>query len=111
MNPPDKKHHAQAFKMKLLSGFAQEYERRHNELWPEMAQMIHDYGGHNYSIFIDADNETLFGYIETDDADRYAQSAATQICRRWWTFMADIMETNPDDSPVQTNLRCVFHLE
>ena len=73
-----------AFKMKLYEGQEAEYERRHNLLWPEMKDMIHEYGGKNYSIFLD--KETL-------------------------TFMADIMETNPDNSPVCIDLHTVFHLD
>ena len=42
-----------AFKMYLKAGCADEYEKRHNELWSEMKAMIHEYGGHNYSIFPD----------------------------------------------------------
>ena len=72
------------FKMKLYPGFAEEYECRHNELWPEMADMLHEYGGHNYSIFIDEETNILFGYIELDDPERYAESAETEICRKWW---------------------------
>ena len=50
-----------AFKMKLYPGFEEEYERRHNELWPEMREMIHTHGGKNYSIFLDRETLTLFG--------------------------------------------------
>lgn len=99
------------FKMKLYPGFAAEYEKRHNELWPEMVKMIHEYGGHNYSIFIDEETNTLFGYIELDDSVRYAESAKTEVCQRWWKFMASVMETNPDDSPVTVDLPCAFHLD
>ena len=99
------------FKMKLYPGFAKEYERRHNELWPEMVDMLHEYGGHNYSIFVDAETNTLFGYIELDDPARYAESSKTEVCRRWWDFMAEVMETNPDNSPVQQELHCAFHLD
>ena len=70
------------FKMKLYPGFADEYEKRHNELWPEMADMLHEYGGHNYSIFIDTDTDTLFGYIELNDPERYAERAKTAVCKR-----------------------------
>ena len=80
------------FKMKLYPGFAEEYEKRHNELWPEMADMLHEYGGHNYSIFID-------------------ESAKTDICKKWWDFMASVMETNADNSPVSVDLPCAFHLD
>lgn len=101
----------QGFKMKLYPGFAKEYEKRHNELWPEMQEMIHEYGGHNYSIFIDEETDTLFGYIEVDDPEKYAQSADTPINRKWWDFMASVMETNADNSPVSVDLHCAFHLD
>ena len=98
------------FKMKLFPGMREEYERRHNALWPEMRDMIHEYGGKNYTIFLDEDTNTLFGYIEIESEERWAKSADTEICRRWWHFMADIMETNPDESPVSHDLVKVFHL-
>lgn len=99
------------FKMKLFDGMEKEYERRHNELWQEMRDMIHEYGVKNYSIFLDKETNTLFGYIEIESEERWALSANTEICRRWWHFMADIMETNPDESPISVDLRPVFHLD
>lgn len=99
------------FKMKLYPGMADEYEKRHNELWPEMIDMIHEYGGSNYSIFLDEETNILFGVITLEDPERYAKSAETAICRKWWDYMADLMETNPDNSPVASNLRPVFHLD
>ncbi|NLP34198.1 MAG: L-rhamnose mutarotase [Clostridiales bacterium] len=101
----------QGFKMKLYEGQEEEYRRRHNLLWPEMKDMLHEYGGKNYSIFFDKETYTLFGYIEIDDPDKWAQSAYTVINRKWWDYMADIMETNPDNSPVQKELDLVFHLD
>ena len=99
------------FKMKLFPGMEEEYEKRHNALWPEMKEMIHEYGGKNYSIFLDRETNTLFGYLEVESAERWAESANTEICRKWWHFMADIMETNPDESPVAIDLQQVFHLD
>ena len=99
------------FKMKLYEGMAEEYEKRHNELWDEMKDMIHEYGGKNYSIFLDTETNTLFGYIEIESAEKWDKSAETAICRKWWDFMADIMETNPDNSPVSIDLKPVFHLD
>ena len=102
----------QGFKMKLFDGCAKEYEKRHNELWPEMVDMLHEYGAQNYSIFIDEDTNTLYGYIELKDPDYYAKSALTEICGKWWKYMADLMETNPSDlSPVSKDLACAFHLD
>ena len=99
------------FKMTLYPGMAEEYERRHNLLWPEMKEMIHEHGGRNYSIFLDEETMVLYGYIEIDDPELWAKGADTAINRKWWDFMADIMETNPDNSPVSVDLRPVFHLE
>lgn len=99
------------FKMHLYPGVAKEYEMRHNKLWPEMIDMIHEYGGNNYSIFLDEETDVLFGYIEVEDEEKWAASADTKINRKWWDFMADIMDTNPDNSPVSVDLSPVFHLD
>lgn len=100
-----------AFKMKLYPGMEAEYEKRHNALWTEMKEMIHEYGGKNYSIFLDKETLILFGTIEIEDEKKWAASADTKINRKWWDYMADIMETNPDNSPVSVDLHPVFHLD
>lgn len=97
--------------MKLFPGMEEEYERRHNELWTEMKGLIHQYGGSNYTIFLDKESLTLFGYIEIQDEKLWEQMADTLINRKWWDYMADIMETNPDNSPVSVELKSVFHLD
>ncbi len=99
------------FKMKLYPGMEAEYEKRHNQLWPEMKDMIHEHGGKNYTIFLDRETLTLFGYIEIENEELWAKGADTAINRKWWDFMADIMETNPDNSPVSIDLKTVFHLD
>ncbi len=99
------------FKMKLYDGMEKEYEKRHNELWQDMKDMIHEYGGKNYSIFWDKDTNILFGYIEIEDEEKWNASAETEVCRRWWHFMANVMETNPDESPVSVDLKMMFHLD
>lgn len=99
------------FTMKLYEGMAEEYEIRHNQLWPEMKDMIHEYGGKNYTIFLDANTNVLYGYIEIEDEEKWSKGADTAINRKWWNFMADIMETNQDNSPVCISLKTVFHLD
>ena len=99
------------FKMYLGDGMEAEYKRRHDELWPEMKAMIHEFGGKNYSIFLDRDTNILFGYIEIESEETWAKSADTAICRKWWDYMADIMKVNPDNSPVSIDLVDVFHLD
>lgn len=99
------------FKMKLFPGQEKEYQRRHNELWPEMKEMLRAHGASNYSIFLDPDTLTLFGYIEIQDESLWEAAADTAINRKWWDYMADIMECNPDNSPVTVDLKEVFHLD
>lgn len=99
------------FKMKLYDGMEKEYERRHNLLWPEMISMLHEHGGKNYSIFLDRETNILFGYIEIEDEAKWAESADTEINRKWWDYMADIMETNSDNSPVSIDLVPLFHMD
>ena len=99
------------FKMKLNENVAEEYKKRHDGLWPEMIDMIHEYGGKNYTIFLDDETNTLFGYLEIEDTDLWDKTAETEICKKWWKYMADIMETNNDNSPVAVNFKEMFHLE
>ena len=95
----------------MFPGKEEEYIRRHNLLWPEMVDMIHSHGGKNYSIFLDRETLTLFGYIEIEDLQLWSQGADTAINRKWWDYMADIMQTNMDNSPVTVDLVTVFHLD
>lgn len=99
------------FKMKLYEGMEKEYEKRHKELWQEMKDMIHQHGGKNYSIFWDKETNILFAYIEIEDEELWAKGADTEINRKWWDFMAPVMETHPDNSPVATDLYPLFHLD
>ena len=99
------------FKMKLYPGMEEEYKKRHNELWDEMKDMIHEHGGKNYSIFLDRDTNMLFGYMEIENEEKWKKGAETAINRKWWHYMADIMETNEDESPVSWDLNLMFHLD
>lgn len=99
-----------AFKMKLYSDQQEEYQKRHEALWPEMRMMLQEYGATSYTIFLDSATDELFGYLEIEDESKWQQAATTAINQKWWTYMADIMETNPDASPVVVDLQQVFEL-
>lgn len=100
-----------AFKMKLYKGFKEEYKKRHNELPAEMKKAISEHGGSNYSIFYDEETDSLFGYIEIENEEKWDSLAKTDVNQKWWDFMADIMETNSDNSPVSIPIEEVFHLK
>jgi L-rhamnose mutarotase len=99
-----------AFLMSVHPGQAAEYERRHRPIWDDLAATLKAHGVHNYSIHYDAATHQLFGYAEIEDEARWAAIAQTEVCRRWWRFMADVMPANPDASPVTRELREVFYL-
>lgn len=96
--------------MKVYKEHHEEYRRRHDELWPEMEQMLREHGMVEYSIFLDPATDNLFAYLVITDEELWARSADTEVCRRWWAYMKDIMETNTDDSPVAQELTEVFRL-
>lgn len=101
-----------AFKMFLKPGCEAEYERRHAEIWPELKRHIEASGVKNYSIFWDKDTNILFGYQEVEgEANSQDVEAADEITRRWWDSNVDIMEVNPDNSPVTVPIKEVFHLD
>jgi len=100
-----------AFLMKLKPGCQDEYERRHNPIWPELQTILKEQGVNNYSIFLDRRTDQLFGYAEIESDSRWQQIAQTEICQRWWADMKDLMLTNPDGSPMTTELAKVFHLD
>ncbi len=99
-----------AFKMQLHKGKVAEYTKRHDELWPELKQLLKEAGISEYSIFLDDTTNSLFGVMKADDAAKLNDLPATAVMQKWWKYMADIMDTNPDYSPVQTPLTEVFYL-
>lgn len=100
-----------AFKMKLKPGFENEYQRRHSLIWPELKALLNEAGIYDYTIFLDEATNTLFA-VQKNKQDKGSQDLGnTEIVKRWWAFMADIMETNSDNSPVSTPLKEVFHLD
>jgi L-rhamnose mutarotase len=99
-----------AFKMYLKEGCKEEYERRHNELWPEVAELLKKAGISDYSIFLHEDSNVLFA-VQSLRSEAGSQSLGhEQVIQEWWDFMSDIMEVNPDNSPVSEELKEVFYL-
>lgn len=100
-----------AFLMTLKPGNQDEYERRHQPIWPELQELLTSHGVANYSIFLDRRTGHLFAYAEIESEALWNQIADTEVCRRWWAYMKDLMLTNPDDSPLAVTLDEVFHLD
>ncbi len=101
----------QSFKMYLKPGFEKEYEKRHNAIWPELRQLLKDTGVSNYTIFWDKETNVLYAYQEVSGGSNSQDLGDNPIVQKWWAYMADIMETNPDNSPVSIPLQEVFHMD
>ena len=99
-----------AFRMNLYEGFAAEYEKRHDEIFPELAQALTDAGVSDYSIWIDPESHHLFGILTRSDDHTMDALPDTEIMKRWWAHMADVMETDAENVPTQIPLKRVFHL-
>ena len=100
-----------AFVMSVNDGCEAEYEQRHRPIWPELETALRAHGVHNYSIFLHPETRQLFGYAEIESEEQWAAIAQTDICRKWWAHMRDLMPSNPDNSPVSDDLREVFHID
>lgn len=102
---------SKAFKMKLLPGFEAEYKKRHDEIWPELSRLLSERGICDYSIFMDEETLILFAVQKVKTGANLSGLTEEPVLRKWWDYMSDIMETNPDNSPVEKPLKKVFHLD
>jgi len=100
-----------SFKMFLKPGFEREYEKRHDEIWPELKKLLQDSGVSDYSIFLDRETYILFAVQKTTGDTGSQDLGSNPIVKKWWDYMADIMLTNCDNSPVIVPLKEVFYLE
>jgi len=100
-----------AFTMKLKPGYEAEYKKRHDEIWPELSAALTEAGITDYSIFLDEETGTLFAVQKLADDHTAAQLPSHPIVRKWWDYMADLMEVQPDNQPVEKPLREVFHMD
>jgi L-rhamnose mutarotase len=100
-----------AFKMCLNEGQKEEYKKRHNEIWPELKQLLKDAGVSEYSIFLDEETNTLFAFQKKSGDGGSQDLGQTEIVQKWWAFMKDIMKSNSDNSPVTVPLEEVFYME
>lgn len=100
-----------AFKMHLHPGQSEEYKRRHDALWPDLADLLKATGIGHYSIFLDEETNTLFGVMDIENPAALEDLPKHPVMQRWWAYMGDIMASNPDNSPVSTPLKQVFYLK
>ncbi len=97
--------------MQLNAGFENEYKKRHDELWPELKQLLKSTGISEYSIFLEESTNSLFGFLKAEDINLLDNLPDHPVMQKWWLYMKDIMKSNPDNSPVSVPLKEVFYLQ
>ncbi|MFN0191168.1 MAG: L-rhamnose mutarotase [Aestuariivirga sp.] len=100
-----------AFKMSLKPGMEAEYKRRHDEIWPELVDLLHEAGISEYSIYLDQDTNTLFGVLLRDQNHGMDRLPDHPVMQRWWAYMADTISTNEKNQPVAIPLKPVFYMK
>ncbi|MBO0344042.1 L-rhamnose mutarotase [Roseibium limicola] len=100
-----------AFKMQLNPGMKAEYQKRHDDIWPELVDLLKQAGVRDYSIHLDEETHSLFAVLWREDDHGMEDLPSHPVMRKWWNHMADLMATGPDNAPVVKPLSTVFHLE
>lgn len=98
-----------AFMMELRPGSEAIYRQKHDEIWPEMVDVLRSYGIRSYSIY--RHGLTLFACLECDDPSRLASQKDNPVVQRWWRMMEPYMVYNADHTPTTTDLEEVFRLD
>lgn len=99
-----------AFRMQLKPGTVAEYRRRHDEIWPELSELLTASGIYDYSIFLDVETLALFAVLKLTDDNRRAALPDHPVMKRWWDHMAPLMEVEPGNRPKEWPLTPIFHL-
>jgi len=100
-----------SFVMSVNEGSESEYEKRHSPIWEDLKNVLKKHGVHNYSIFLLPNTRQLFAYAEVESEEQWSNISKTDICKKWWKHMSDIMPCNEDSSPIAEDLNEVFHIE
>jgi L-rhamnose mutarotase len=100
-----------AFRMQLKPGVVKEYRRRHDEIWPDLVQLLHESGIYDYSIFLDEETLHLFAVLKLREPNTRESLPEHPVMRRWWETMRDLMQTHADGRPMEWPLVPLFHLD
>jgi len=100
-----------SFKMTLKEGKLEEYKKKHDEIWPELSDVLTSLGINNYSIYFNPKDNTLIEYMELTDDNKFDQMEDIDIVKKWNIYMKDLLviKSPTDVSPIVDELIEVFH--
>lgn len=94
-----------AFVMQVNPDAHEEYQRRHNPIWPELEAVLKSHGAHNYAIYLDKARNLLFATVEIESEERWNAVASTDVCQRWWKYMTwDLRAPAPTPSHLRATV-------
>lgn len=99
-----------AFVMQLKPGCEEEYKKRHDALWPELSEALKAAGIKDYSIHLHPQTLQLFAVLWRTENHSMASLPDNPCVKKWWQYMADLMDTHTDNSPKSLTLTNLFHL-
>ena len=102
-----------AFIFKIRPELKKEYQKAHDEIWPDLAKVIKDSGIQNYSIFFRKDG-TLFAYLESEDPEKSFEYIFKQDVNERWQNAMNKYFVKEDTSllgPEMEEIEEVFHLD
>jgi L-rhamnose mutarotase len=99
-----------AFRMQLKPGMVDEYQARHDAIWPELAQLLTDSGIRDYSIFLDEETLALFAVLKLSDHNSREALPEHPVMQKWWDYMAPLMEVELGNKPREWPLTPLFYL-
>ncbi len=100
-----------AFKLFLNPGQADEYKKRHDQIWPEMVSLLKAAGVSDYSIYLDEQTHSLFAVLWRTNNHKMDDLPNHPVMQKWWAHMSDIMQREKNGGPVIVHLKTMFHLD
>jgi L-rhamnose mutarotase len=97
------------FGLRLRPGCEAEYQRRHDEIWPELRAALLEVGILHYEIHLLRPEGLLFAFQHRRRDHQVDRLRETEVFRRWQAHMADIL-VQDGDGPLRLDLEPMFAL-
>ena len=99
------------FTFSIYEGQEAEYKKRHDEIWPELVEVIKAAGMANYSLF--RRGTEIIAYVECtpDAATCFAKVGESEHNTRWAEWFTDVIVTLTDENGELKRADEVWHLD
>jgi L-rhamnose mutarotase len=95
----------------LRPGSEAEYQRRHDEIWPEMVAALKQAGIHNYTLFRRGLEVIAYAECEPDAETAFGRIGATDVDARWSAWFEELIEQRFGEDGQAMSVAEVWHLD